>query len=131
MKTNVELPSGKILNIARFIALLPVSNALDTGYQLILEGYPTPIDLELSDAQTLKQILKLDQDKIVSNSQSGWDKDKQLQKNQRAIELLAERIERHKNMSDTESLQRQELFDEFKKTVDAQRLPGQKLYSDL
>ncbi|XHR84724.1 MAG: hypothetical protein ACFKPT_10730 [Gloeotrichia echinulata GP01] len=130
MKTNVELPSGKILNIAHFIALLPVSNALDTGYQLILEGYPTPIDLELSDAQTLKQILELDQDKIVSNNQSGWDKDKQLQKNQRAIQLLAERIARNKNMSESESSERQELFESFKQTIDAQRLPGQKLYSE-
>jgi hypothetical protein len=33
-------------------------------------------------------------------------------------------------MSETESMQRKELFDEFKETVDAQRFPGQKLYSD-
>lgn len=63
MNTTIELPSGKILNIARFIALLPVSNASDSGYQLILEGYPNPIHLELSDAQTVKKILELDKDK--------------------------------------------------------------------
>jgi hypothetical protein len=130
MNTSIELPSGKILNIARFIALLPTSNTNDSGYHLILEGYPTPIHLELSDAQTLKKILELDKEKIVSTTQPEWDKDKQLIKNQRAIELLAKRIEEHKNMSDAESLERQEFFEEFKKNVDAQRLPGQKLYSD-
>jgi hypothetical protein len=130
MNTTVELPSAKIFNIARFIALLPASNITDSAYHLILEGYPTPINLELSDAQTLKKILELDKDKIVSTNQSVWDEDKQLVKNKRAIELLAERIERHKNMSETESMQRKELFDEFKEIVDAQRLPGQKLYSD-
>ena len=61
MNIAVELPSGKIFNLARFVALFPNSNDIDTGYQLILAGYPNSINLELSDAQTLKQILKLDQ----------------------------------------------------------------------
>ena len=129
MTTTIELPSGKILNIARFIALLPVSKNSDSSYHLILEGYPHHINLESSDAQALKKILELDKQNTVSTNQSGWDKDKQILKNQRAMELLAKRMEEHKNMSDAESLQRQELFEEFKKTVDAQRLPGQKLYS--
>jgi hypothetical protein len=50
MNTSIELPSGKILNIARFIALLPASDTNNSGYHMILEGYPpTPINLELSD----------------------------------------------------------------------------------
>ncbi|MBD2206529.1 hypothetical protein H6G33_30590 [Calothrix sp. FACHB-1219] len=72
----------------------------------------------------------LDQDNTVSNHQSGWDKEAQIRKNQRAMELLAKQMEEHKNMSDAESLQRQEFFERFKKTVDAERLPGQKLYSE-
>lgn len=59
MTTSIELPSGKILNIARFIALLPVSNNGDSSYQLILEGYSHHINLELSDAQALKKFLEL------------------------------------------------------------------------
>ncbi|MBD2199025.1 MULTISPECIES: hypothetical protein [Calothrix] len=130
MTTSIELPSGKILNITRFIALLPVSNNGDSSYQLILEGYPHPIDLEFLDAQAVKKLLQLDKDNTVSNHQSGWDKEEQIRKNQRPMELLAKLMEEHKNMSDTESLQRQELFERFKKIVDAQRLPGQKLYSE-
>ncbi len=57
MTTSIELPSGKILNIARFIALLPVSNTADSSYHLILEGYPHHINLESSDAQALPTIL--------------------------------------------------------------------------
>jgi hypothetical protein len=130
MTTSIELPSGKILNIARFIALLPVSNTTDSRYHLILEGYPQHINLESSDAQALKKFLQLDKENTDTTKQTGWDQEKQLQKNQRAMELLAKRMEKHKNMSDAESLQRQELFEEFKKTVDEQRLPGQKLYSE-
>ncbi|YAF97654.1 MAG: hypothetical protein AB3A66_08355 [Nodularia sp. CChRGM 3473] len=126
MNTSVELPSGKILDITRFIALLPDNN---NTYQLILEGYPNPIKLELSDAQSLKKILELDQKKITDLSQSGWDKEQQLQKNQKAIALLAKRIEKHHNMSEEEAREREELFEEFKQIVDAQRPPGQKLYS--
>lgn len=128
MTTSIELPSGKILNIARFIALLPVSDTADRGYHLILEGYPHPINLESSDAQALKKALEID--KAVSTDESGWDQEKQLQKNKRAMEILRKQMEEHDKMSDVESLQRQEFFEEFKKIVDAQRPPGQKLYSE-
>ncbi|WP_242031185.1 hypothetical protein [Anabaena sp. FACHB-1237] len=57
MNTSIELPSGKIININRFIALIP-NNNIDSDYQLILEGYPYPINLESSDAQNLKIILQ-------------------------------------------------------------------------
>lgn len=124
MNTSVELPSGKILNMARFIALLPASNITDSSYQLILEGYPNPINLESSDAETLKKILELDK------HTSAWDKDKQLQKNQRAIKILEKRIEHFKNIPESEFIARQELFESFKQTIDSQRSDGQKLYSE-
>jgi hypothetical protein len=130
MNTSIELPSGKILNISRFIALLPPSNNDDSSYQLILEGYSTPINLELSDVEVLKKNLELEKDNLVSNHQSGWDKEKQLQKNQRAMELLAKRIEQDKQISDSEAIERQEFFERFKQTVDAERPEGQKLYSE-
>jgi hypothetical protein len=133
MNTSIELPSGKILNITRFIALIPNNNNIDSDYQLILEGYPHPINLESSDAQNLKIFLqsKLDQNTPVNAHKSTWNQQEQLQKNQKAMAILAERIAEHKNMSDEESLQQQEFFEEFKKTVDSQRPIGQKLYSEL
>lgn len=124
MNTSVELPSGKILNMARFIALLPASNITDSSYQLILEGYLNPINLESSDAETLKKILELD--KHISL----WDKDKQLQKNKRGIEVLRKQIEHYQNIPESESIARQEVFESFKQTIDSQRPDGQKLYSE-
>ena len=128
MNNPVELPSGKILNIVRFVALIP-TNTSNQGYDLILEGYSSPIYLEPSDASALKQILQLDLDRKITATYSAWDKDEQLRKNQKAIALLAKRIERHQNMSDEESKEREELFEEFKFRIDANRLPDQKLYS--
>lgn len=128
MNNPVELPSGKILNIVRFVALIP-NNISNQGYDLILEGYSNPIYLEASDASALKQILQLDLDRKITATYSAWDKDEQLRKNQKAIALLAKRIERNQNMSLEESKEREELFEEFKQRIDASRLPGQKLYS--
>jgi hypothetical protein len=132
MNTSIELPSGKIININRFIALIPHNN-IDSDYQLILEGYPHPINLESSDAQNLKIILqsKLDESTKINTHKSTWNQQEQLQKNQKTMAILAQRIAQHKNMSDEESLQQQEFFEELKKTVDSQRPLGQKLYSEL
>jgi hypothetical protein len=129
MNIAVELPSGKILNIARFIALIPINTANSISYDLILEGYSAPVNLEVKDAETLKKILFLDKDWVPVN-QSECEKHKQLQQNQRAIALLQQRIKRHENISETESLQREDLFNDFKQVIDAERLPGQKLYSE-
>ncbi len=129
MNNPVELPSGKILNIARFVALIPNADTCNIAYDLILEGYSSPIYLEPLDADALKQILQLEKDKKNTKTYSDWDKDGQLQKNQKAIALLAKRIERHQNMSEEESKEREELFEEFKQRIDSERLPGQKLYS--
>ncbi len=130
MNTAIELPSGKILNITRFIALLPVNGNEESNYHLILEGYHHPIELEYSDAQVLKSKLKLDKNQHIHTNHSGWDREAQIRKNQRGMEILAKLIEESKNMSDTESLEQQEFFEQFKKNIDADRPPGQKLYSD-
>jgi len=127
MNTPVKLPSGKILNIARFIALLPINTTTDTYFHLILEGYSTPINLELRDANALKEILQLETESLVTTDIE-WER-LQLGKNQQAIAILAKRIERNTNMPQAESMQREELFEDFKQTIDAERLPGQKLYS--
>ncbi len=75
MNTSIELPSGKILNITRFIALIPNNNNIDSDYQLILEGYPHSINLESSDAQNVKIFLqsKLDQNTPVNTHKSTWN----------------------------------------------------------
>ena len=129
MNIAVELPSGKILNIARFIALIPVNMANNISYDLILEGHSVPVNLELQDAETLKKILLLDKNSVAV-SQSEREIQKQLQHNKRAMTLLKQRMKRHENIPESESIQREEVFNDFKQIMDAERLPGQKLYSE-
>lgn len=128
MNTIAKLPSGKILDISRFVALIPITNVVNASYNLILEGYSTPINIEANDAHALEQLLESNQNK-QNNDILSYEQE-QLKRNQRPLELLAKRIELHRNMSKEESQQRQELFEEFKQIIDAERLPGQKLYSE-
>ncbi|MBW4629089.1 MAG: hypothetical protein KME49_27180 [Brasilonema octagenarum HA4186-MV1] len=127
MNLAVELPSGKILNLSRFIALIPLTTT-SNNYNLILEGYSAPITLEPDDAEALKKLLQLDKDLVTAN-QLELDRQKRLKQNQRAIALLKQRIQRHENMSEAESLHREEIFENFKQIIDAERFPEQKLYS--
>lgn len=130
MNTTVELPSGKILNLARFIALMPIENAKDDCYELILEGYATPIRIDRKDADIIKQLLNLGKSTSYINEKPAWSMEEQLKQNVPKMIALAKRMERTKNMSDEEAKQRQEFFESFKQTVDAERPSGQKLYSE-
>ena len=67
--------------------------------------------------------------KTLPIASEGWNREEQLRKNQPAIALLKKRIERNQKMSEEESNQREEFLADFKKIIDGQRLPGQKLYS--
>ncbi|MBF2064908.1 MAG: hypothetical protein IGS39_10880 [Calothrix sp. C42_A2020_038] len=129
MNTIAKLPSGKIIDISRFVALVPLTNINNGSYDLILEGYSTPLNIEANDAQALEQLLESNQNQRKNRDIFKYEQE-QLKRNQRPLELLAKRIELHRNMSEEESLQRQELFEEFKQIIDAERLPGQKLYSE-
>ena len=46
------------------------------------------------------------------------------------MQILAKQKQQYQNISDEESRERQELFESFKKTIDAERPDGQKLYSE-
>jgi hypothetical protein len=127
MNTIAKLPSGKVLDTSRFVALIPLTNTDNGSYDLILEGYSTPINIEASDAHALEQLLQSNQTTVKARDAIVYDQE-QLKRNQRPLELLAKRIELHRNME--EAQQRRELFEEFKKIIDAERPSGQKLYSE-
>lgn len=129
MNTTVELPSGKILNLARFIALIPAENTKDDSYDLILEGYPTPIRVTHKDADIIRQFLNLG-NTSYNHEKPAWSMEEQLRRNVPKMIALAKYMERNKNITDEEAQRQQEFFESFKQTVDAQRPPGQKLYSE-
>ncbi len=126
MYKTIELFSGKIIDLNRFVALVPDSREIEPKYSLILEGYSHPIILDTEEAISVKKHLELDSNK---NDNDVWHREEQIRKNQPAIELLKKRIERNKLMSEAESNHRAEFLANFQKTVDEQRISERKLYS--
>ena len=126
MNTTIELASGKVIALNRFVALVPDQKTTEGTYSLILEGSKEAIALNYQEMLLIKKHLKLSQDSDLSNN---WDREAQIRKNQPAIELLKKRIARNQLMSEEESHQRAEFLTNFQKTVDEQRVSERKLYS--
>ncbi|WP_019504693.1 hypothetical protein [Pleurocapsa sp. PCC 7319] len=126
MTTTIELPSGKIIDLNRFVALVPDEKTENQEYHLILEGCEKAIALDSQEATSVKEHLKV---KSNQNGNGVWDREEQLRKNQPAIELLKKRIARNQLMSEEESNQRSEFLTDFQKTVDEQRVSERKLYT--
>jgi hypothetical protein len=126
MNSIIKLPSGKILDLNRFVALFPEDETTSDRYSLILEGCSYIIHLDRSEADAIEKYLNLEPSHYKNTI---WDRQVQLQKNQPAIDLLKKRIEKHKLMSEEESNQRSEFFADFQKTIDAER-STRKLYDN-
>ncbi len=122
MKTTIELQRGKIIDLTRFVALIPDEEAKDDKYLLILEGSDRAITLSLKEARLLEEYLN-------SKDNTIWNPEAQINKNHSAIEFLKKRIAKNKVMSDAESNKRAEFLADFKTTVDKQRGSERKLYS--
>ena len=122
MNKTIELSTGKIIDLSRFIAL--ISND-ETGeeYSLILEGYPQAIALNSQEVSSIKKHLQLETEKKHNGT---WSREEQLRLNQPKMKKLKEIIERKKQ--EQPSAEKAEFFEAFKKTMDAHRPEGRKLY---
>ena len=123
MNKTIELPSGKIIDLNRFVALLPDEEAEKQEYHLILEGCEKAIALNSQEATSVKEHLKT---KSTQNANGTWDREEQLRKNQPKLKNLRKWIDSKKQ--ELSSLEKEAAFEAFKQTIDAERPVGQKLY---
>lgn len=123
MTTTIELPSGKIIDLNRFVALVPDEKTENQEYHLILEGCEKVISLDSQEAISVREHLKV---KSKQNSNHAWDREEQIRKNQPKLKKLREWIDKTKQ--EPASSQKEAAFEEFKKTIDGSRPVGQKLY---
>ena len=123
MNQTIELPTGKIIDLNRFVALIPNNKNEKDEYLLLLEGYPQPLEIDSKEITILKQHLPLQSSQNINGS---WDREEQIRLNQPKIEKLRKRIEKMKQ--EQPSPEKAAAFEAFKKTIDAERPAGQKLY---
>jgi hypothetical protein len=97
MTNPIELPSGKLLDLDRFIALVPDHKNQEKECQLILEGYPQPIKIYEEDFVILKKKLGQTKDKKLDNhDQENYQK--QQEKNQPLMDLIKRWLEQKNNL---------------------------------
>ena len=123
MTTTIELPGGKIIDLNRFVALVPDEKTEKQEYHLILDGYDKAIALDSQEAISVKEHLKV---KSKQNSNGAWDREEQIRKNQPKLKKLREWIDKKKQ--EAPSSEKEAAFEEFKQTIDEERPVGQKLY---
>lgn len=123
MTKTIELSGGKVIDLNRFVALLPYEKAENRQYHLILEGCDQTIVLDSQEATLIKEHLKLNS---KQNGNGKWDREKQIIKNQPKLKKLREWIDQKKQESP--SPEKDAAFEAFKQTIDAERPIGQKLY---
>ncbi|MDJ0679969.1 MAG: hypothetical protein QNJ18_08935 [Xenococcaceae cyanobacterium MO_167.B52] len=123
MNKTIELSTGKIIDLSRFIALIPNDETAGEGYSLILEGYPQAIALNSQEVSSIKKHLQIETEKKHNGT---WDREEQLRLNQPKMKKLKEKIDRMKQ--EKPSAEKAEFFESFKKTMDAYRPEGRKLY---
>ena len=123
MNKAIELPTGKIIDLNRFVALIPDNKNENDEYLLLLEGYPQPLKIDSKDIAVLKQHLPL---QSSQNTNVSWDREEQIRLNQPKMKKLKDKIERMKQ--EQPSAEKAEFFENFKKTMDAHRPEGRKLY---
>jgi hypothetical protein len=126
MLKPIQLPSGKIIDLSKCIAVIPGSKSTDS--EMILSGTEQQIQIDRVDLQSLRQQLKNSQIKSKTNVSL-------------EIKTPAEESEYRRNLAQklkafnsqwerlaTDENAKQE-SDAFKQILDAQRPIGQKLYS--
>jgi len=85
MYSTVRLPSGKLIDLSRFVALLGDRNSSQGNYRLSLAGLTETISIDAEDADFISQKLELKTSEYANNC---WDKESQLTKNKPLMSLI-------------------------------------------
>ncbi|MDJ0745065.1 MAG: hypothetical protein QNJ32_17125 [Xenococcaceae cyanobacterium MO_167.B27] len=94
MNATLELTSGKIINMNRFVALLPDAQTNDNPqYLLLLEGYDQPINIDYKEAILIKETLK---SRVKPVGNNGLILEKKIKQKQSKLKLLRKRIQKLK-----------------------------------
>jgi hypothetical protein len=126
MLQPIQLPSGKIIDLSKCIAVIPGAKSTDS--EMILSGTEQQIRIDKIDLQSLQQQLK--QPKIQGKNNFSLEMKTPAAENEYR-QNLAEKLKIFNSQWErlaTDENAKQE-SDAFKQILDAERPSGQKLYS--
>ena len=102
MISTIKLPSGKLIDLSRFVALLPDEETTEDNYKLSLAGLNQAIEIDSKDAKFIIQKLELESRTNHAPVGEQWDKEAQLRKNQPLMKLIEQWREQHNGQTATE-----------------------------
>ena len=102
MTATIKLPSGKLIDLSRFVALLPDEETTENNYKLSLAGLNQAIKIDSRDAEFISQKLELTSRTNHAHVGAQWDKKAQLRKNQPLMKLIEQWRERNNGQTATE-----------------------------
>ena len=102
MTATIKLPSGKLIDLSRFVALLPDEKTTENKYKLSLFGLNKAIDIDSIDAEFISSLLQLESDTNNSHVEQEWDKEAQLRKNKPLMKLIKQWREQKNGQAATE-----------------------------
>jgi hypothetical protein len=127
MLEPIQLPSGKIVDLAKCIAIIPGSKSIDN--EIILSGTEQQIQIDSIDLATLQQELK--QRKNRGENQKRFNLERSPADESTHRQALAQKLQdfnsRWERLATDENAKQES--DAFKQILDAERPSGQKLYS--
>ena len=121
MLKPIQLPSGKTIDLARCIAIIPTPDTMDS--EVILAGTDRQIHLDETDVQTLQQEFQRNKTRERYPIKLDRTPEEQLQYYQK----IAKFNERWQELAMQDCAEQE--FEVFKQIMDAERPSGQKLYS--
>jgi hypothetical protein len=124
MLQPIHLPSGKIVNLSKCIAIIPALQS--TTSEVILSGTERQIQIDRADLETLPQEIDLTKNKAGFNLEV-----KTLEEENQHRQDLAQKLKdfnlRWEQLAADEKASQESIA--FKQILDAERQIGQKLYS--
>ncbi len=125
MLKPIQLPSGKIIDLDKCLAIVPSSTSTNT--EVVLAGIEHHIPLDSIDAEMLSAVIR---QQIVIQPRYAFEFRTIAQESQRRAQVSEKlKILRQKREELSHQPDADNVFKMFAEIVDAERTTGQKLYS--
>jgi hypothetical protein len=124
MLEPIQLPSGKIVDLSKCIAIVPGARSTDS--EMILAGTEQQIQIDSVDLETLQQELKQSKTQVKVRFDLERTSAAESEYRQNLAQKLKDFNDRWERLATDENAKQES--DAFKQILDAQRPIGQKLY---
>jgi hypothetical protein len=125
MLNPIQLPSGKIIDLDKCLAIIPASTSTDS--EIVLSGVEHHLQIDSIDLETLQAAIRHQTAAQPRYAFEFRTIEKESQRREQIPDLLASLRQKRAELSTQPDADR--AFEVFSKIVDAERGAGQKLYS--